>query len=46
MDFELSEEQRAFRDLAHGFAAEKMAPFAADWDEGHVFPVATQTPFT
>ena len=39
MDFELSEQQRAIQETARGFAAEKMAPFAADWDEGEIFPV-------
>ncbi|MFQ5773898.1 MAG: isobutyryl-CoA dehydrogenase [Kiloniellaceae bacterium] len=41
MDFELSEEQRAFRDTAREFAANEMAPFAAAWDEDKVFPEAT-----
>ncbi len=39
MDFELSEEQEAFRDVARGFARDEMAPHAADWDAGCVFPV-------
>src|SRR5262245_47927886 len=39
MDFKLADEQREFRDLARSFAAECMAPFAAQWDEGHIFPV-------
>ncbi|MEE8272170.1 MAG: acyl-CoA dehydrogenase family protein [Alphaproteobacteria bacterium] len=39
MDFSLSDDQRAFQDAARTFAAERMAPFAADWDEGCVFPV-------
>ena len=38
MDFDLSEEQRAFRDTAREFAANEMAPFAATWDEDKVFP--------
>lgn len=39
MDFELSEDQRAFRDTAREFAAREFAPQAARWDaEGH-FPV-------
>ncbi|HUE47400.1 MAG TPA: acyl-CoA dehydrogenase family protein [Aestuariivirgaceae bacterium] len=38
MDFELSEDQAAFRDVATAFAAEHMAPFAAQWDEDEVFP--------
>ncbi len=29
MDFELSEEQRAFQELARDFAANEMAPYAA-----------------
>ena len=39
MDFELSEEQRAFRDVAKNFAREEMAPQARAWDEGSIFPV-------
>ena len=39
MDFELSEEQRAFRDMARDFAAREMAPQAAAWDEDCIFPV-------
>jgi len=38
MDFELSQEQAAFRDLAASFAAEHMAPYAARWDSEHIFP--------
>ncbi len=41
MDFELTEEQRAFQDLARGFARDQMAPHAAAWDEGAIFPVDT-----
>ncbi len=39
MDFELSDEQRAFKEMAREFAAEKMAPFAAEWDAECIFPV-------
>jgi alkylation response protein AidB-like acyl-CoA dehydrogenase len=39
MDFELSEEQRAFEAVARGFAREAMMPHAAAWDEGEIFPV-------
>ncbi len=39
MDFQLSEEQRAFQDMARDFAAQEMAPFAAGWDQDEVFPV-------
>ena len=41
MDFELSEDQRAFRDTARSFAENELAPHAADWDERCHFPVAT-----
>ena len=41
MDFELSEEQRAFQDMARGFADQELAPHAAAWDEHCTFPVAT-----
>lgn len=41
MDFDLTEDQRAIQDLARGFAADHMAPFAADWDENQIFPVET-----
>ena len=41
MDFELSEEQRAFQELARDFAANEMTPFAAGWDEDCTFPVET-----
>jgi hypothetical protein len=39
MDFELSEEQRAFRDVARNFARDEMAPHARHWDENSEFPV-------
>ena len=38
MDFELSEELLAVREMARDFAAEKIAPFADKWDEEHYFP--------
>ena len=38
MDFELTEEQRAFSDTAEQFARERLAPMAAEWDEKHEFP--------
>ncbi len=41
MDFELSADQRAFQDMARGFAAEHLAPHAAEWDEHGIFPVDT-----
>lgn len=39
MDFELSEEQGAFRQAAREFAAGEMAPLAAHWDAECIFPV-------
>ncbi len=38
MDFELSEEQRAFQRVARDFAAAEFAPYAARWDEEKIFP--------
>ncbi len=40
MDFDLTEEQRAFQGTARQFARDEMMPNAHDWDEGEVFPVA------
>jgi alkylation response protein AidB-like acyl-CoA dehydrogenase len=40
MDFDLTEDQRAFQATARQFAREEMAPKARDWDEGEIFPVA------
>ncbi|MAC46337.1 MAG: acyl-CoA dehydrogenase [Oceanospirillum sp.] len=39
MDFNLSEDQIAFRDAARAFAQNEMAPHAAQWDAEHIFPV-------
>ncbi|MBL7250973.1 acyl-CoA dehydrogenase family protein [Alloalcanivorax marinus] len=41
MDFAFTEEQLAFRDTARQFADKELAPFAADWDAGSVFPKDT-----
>jgi len=38
MDFELSEEQRAFQETARNFARAEMMPFARAWDETETFP--------
>ncbi|HMJ42391.1 MAG TPA: acyl-CoA dehydrogenase family protein [Pseudolabrys sp.] len=40
MDFDLTEEQRAFQATARQFARDEMMPNAHDWDEGEIFPVA------
>jgi len=39
MQFALTEDQIAVRDMAREFAAEKIAPFALKWDEDKHFPV-------
>jgi alkylation response protein AidB-like acyl-CoA dehydrogenase len=41
MDFELSEEQRAFQQTARDFAYSEMVPHARAWDEEEIFPVDT-----
>ncbi|CAN7417399.1 acyl-CoA dehydrogenase family protein [Acidovorax delafieldii] len=38
MDFELTEEQRAFAQTARDFAQAEFAPHAARWDEEGIFP--------
>ena len=39
MDFELTEEQRAFQATAREFARAEFAPHAKEWDEKYIFPV-------
>ena len=39
MDFELSEDQRAVEEAARRFAAERLAPYASEWDAKEHFPV-------
>src|SRR6201993_1965648 len=39
MDFELSDDQRAFQETARTFAREEWLPQAAGWDEREEFPV-------
>ena len=36
--FELNEDQRAIQEMTAGFAAERVAPFALDWDRERHFP--------
>ncbi len=38
MDFDLSEDQRAFQETARQFASAQLAPHAARWDEERIFP--------
>ena len=37
--FDLTEDQIAIRDMARGFASDKLAPNALTWDEHKHFPV-------
>lgn len=39
--FDLTDEQREIQDLARRFTADRISPFAAEWDEKHIFPRAT-----
>ena len=39
MDFSLNEDERAIEDVARRFAQDRLAPFAAEWDEKSHFPV-------
>jgi len=39
MDFDLTQEQRAFQSTARQFARDEMMPYARDWDENETFPV-------
>ncbi len=41
MNFDLTDDQLAFRDTARQFAAHELAPHAARWDENEEFPRAT-----
>ncbi|MEJ8474188.1 acyl-CoA dehydrogenase family protein [Roseibium algae] len=41
MDFSLSEDQRAFQDMASAFARDEMEPHAREWDENSFFPIET-----
>jgi alkylation response protein AidB-like acyl-CoA dehydrogenase len=41
MNFELSEDQRAFQQTAREFARSEMMPHARTWDEAEIFPVDT-----
>ncbi|MDP9056691.1 MAG: acyl-CoA dehydrogenase family protein [Pseudomonadota bacterium] len=37
--FQLSEDQLAIQDMARKFTADRITPFAAQWDEDHHYPV-------
>ncbi|WP_448503001.1 acyl-CoA dehydrogenase family protein [Sphingomonas sp.] len=36
--FDLTDDQREIQDLARKFTADRITPFAAEWDEKHLFP--------
>jgi len=36
--FDLTDDQRAIQEMAQRFTADAITPFAAEWDEKHVFP--------
>ncbi|THG39692.1 acyl-CoA dehydrogenase family protein [Sphingomonas olei] len=36
--FDLTDDQREIQDLARRFTADRITPFAAEWDEKHIFP--------
>ncbi|MEO1731913.1 MAG: acyl-CoA dehydrogenase family protein [Pseudomonadota bacterium] len=39
--FQLTDDQLAIRETADRFTADKITPFAAEWDEKHIFPIDT-----
>jgi alkylation response protein AidB-like acyl-CoA dehydrogenase len=36
--FDLTDDQRQIQEMAQKFTADAITPFAAEWDEKHVFP--------
>ncbi|WP_343528807.1 acyl-CoA dehydrogenase family protein [Sphingomonas sp.] len=36
--FDLTDEQREIQEMARRFTADRITPFAAEWDEKHIFP--------
>ena len=38
MDYHLTDEQKAIKEMAERFTADQITPNAADWDEQHIFP--------
>jgi len=39
--FDLTDDQREIQDLARKFTADRITPFAGEWDEKHIFPRET-----
>ena len=38
MQFDLTDDQREIQEVARRFTADRITPFAAEWDEKHIFP--------
>jgi alkylation response protein AidB-like acyl-CoA dehydrogenase len=38
MQFDLTDDQRAIQEAARRFTADRITPYAAEWDEKHIFP--------
>jgi alkylation response protein AidB-like acyl-CoA dehydrogenase len=36
--FDLTDDQLQIQDMARKFTADAITPFAAEWDEKHIFP--------
>ena len=36
--FDLTDDQRQIQEMAQKFTADAITPFAAEWDEKHIFP--------
>lgn len=41
MNFDLSDEQKAYQEAARSFAEKELSPFAPEWDAKKIFPVET-----
>ncbi|KAB7647736.1 acyl-CoA dehydrogenase family protein [Polymorphobacter fuscus] len=41
MQFDLTDDQRAIQEAARRFTADRITPFAAQWDEKHIYPKDT-----
>jgi alkylation response protein AidB-like acyl-CoA dehydrogenase len=41
VQFDLTDDQCAIQEAARRFTADRITPFAAEWDEKHIFPKAT-----
>lgn len=41
MDFQFNDDLLAFKQLAHEFSRDELAPHAAQWDREHIFPIGT-----